>query len=841
MFVLAVSFLAYFALLVYCDFWGPQPLGVLTEFDSRGKIVRAIFSRSPAERAGLQVGDRLIAVDGHGIRTLFDWTPIRVNFEEGRPYRLSIQRGGEVLGSTLILRQASWTDWTAREGLVLLTVRLAQWATLVLSLIIAFSRPNDFVARVGAWLLATVSTTSFLLPYGMAATWRRLPEPLGFLMWIPLVSTLALAPAVFTFFAIFPRRLFHSRLGWCLVWAPVLAILPSLTRYAYSMLYRPWSGGRLPQWVLILNNLAAPVYVLGGVLALVLNYRKMADARQKRRVRVLVTGSVVGWLAVLPVFLYWWAPASHLAPAFFMSPAMILSIVVFMAFPLSFAYAIVKHRVLEIPVLLRKSARYLLVQRGFVVILLLACLGATFLFIHAYLRFFHPATTATLPLGIALGVGFGLVLAWAGTWAEKQVTGRIDRAFFRNAYDARRILEHLANEAPSCASRKQLAELLDRQLRQSLHPRTLTIYLESEEGKLKLAPLPRPEGAPESLSVDLPGLIELAGRRQPWSLPDGNAGRAGVAPLAPLEPDCLVPVVTGGGRMAGLIVLGLRLSEEPYSGEDKRLLLATARQAGTVLESIRLAETIVEQLEAERRAAHEMEIARQVQSRLFPQKRPALRTLEYIGGCIEARAVGGDYYDYFELGSDRLALILADISGKGISAALLMANLQANLRGQVAIANDDLCSYLRSANHLFKESTSEEHYTTLFFGLYNDNTRELTYVSCGHNPALVLRKGGEIDRLESSATVLGMFDDWDCGLCKIELYPGDILAMYSDGVTEACDAKDEEFGEERLIKALRASSELPVPLMHAAVVAAVQTFSAGEQRDDLTLLVARGR
>jgi serine phosphatase RsbU (regulator of sigma subunit) len=290
-----------------------------------------------------------------------------------------------------------------------------------------------------------------------------------------------------------------------------------------------------------------------------------------------------------------------------------------------------------------------------------------------------------------------------------------------------------------------------------------------------------------------------------------------------------------------LIVLGLRLSEEPYSGEDKRLLLATARQAGTVLESIRLAETIVEQLEAERRAAHEMEIARQVQSRLFPQKRPALRTLEYIGGCIEARAVGGDYYDYFELGSDRLALILADISGKGISAALLMANLQANLRGQVAIANDDLCSYLRSANHLFKESTSEEHYTTLFFGLYNDNTRELTYVSCGHNPALVLRKGGEIDRLESSATVLGMFDDWDCGLCKIELYPGDILAMYSDGVTEACDAKDEEFGEERLIKALRASSELPVPLMHAAVVAAVQTFSAGEQRDDLTLLVARGR
>lgn len=290
--------------------------------------------------------------------------------------------------------------------------------------------------------------------------------------------------------------------------------------------------------------------------------------------------------------------------------------------------------------------RAYIVQRGFVVLLFLAGFGATILLIRVYLRFFYPATVAMLSIGIALGVGFGLLLAWAGTFAERRVTSRIDMALFRSAYDARRILESLANEAPLCTSRKELAELLQRQLQQALHPRTLAIYLESENGYRELVPMLRPAASPEGMSGELPGLLELAHRCQPWNVSSSDMERAGLAQLAPLEPDCLVPITAGGGRLAGLIVLGMRLSEEPYLGEDKRLLLSTARQAGTVMESIRLAQTIVIRLEAERRAAHEMEIARQVQTKLFPQKKPGLRTLDYMGGCIEARAVGGDYYDF---------------------------------------------------------------------------------------------------------------------------------------------------------------------------------------------------
>src|SRR5262249_52507590 len=139
-----------------------------------------------------------------------------------------------------------------------------------------------------------------------------------------------------------------------------------------------------------------------------------------------------------------------------------------------------------------------------------------------------------------------------------------------------------------------------------------------------------------------------------------------------------------------------------------------------------------------RRAAHELEIARQVQARLFPQTLPAVRTLEYAGVCIQARQVGGDYYDFLSLGHDRLGLVLGDISGKGIAAALLMANLQANLRTQYATASDRPLRFLQSVNQLFYENTADNAYASLFFGEYDDQAQRLRYANCGHLSPLLL-------------------------------------------------------------------------------------------------------
>jgi len=248
---------------------------------------------------------------------------------------------------------------------------------------------------------------------------------------------------------------------------------------------------------------------------------------------------------------------------------------------------------------------------------------------------------------------------------------------------------------------------------------------------------------------------------------------------------------------------------------------------------------IAERLESERRAAQELDIAKQVQARLFPQTLPPLKTLEYAGICRQARQVGGDYYDFLDLGSERLGFVIGDISGKGIAAALLMANLQANLRSQCAIAVDQPERLLRSVNQLFCENTTDGAFATLFFAEYNDATRGLRYANCGHLPALLLRCDDSTERLESTATVLGVFKNWECDISEIQIAPGDIFALYTDGITESFNDADEEFGEERLAAALCRHRALSSNDLLAAVVDEVHKFSPREQHDDVTLIIAK--
>ena len=449
-----------------------------------------------------------------------------------------------------------------------------------------------------------------------------------------------------------------------------------------------------------------------------------------------------------------------------------------------------------------------------------------------------------------MGTAFGSLLFWTGTRVHKRVGERIDQAFFRSAYDARMILEDLAEKTRTATDREELATLLDYHLNQALQPRSLAVYLETRDHQISAV---RGNVPPELQTISLAPAImaELArhvridrnsGAPSTWEV-SAESPRGVTEPflLAPLQPECLVPLLERDSRPVGLLGLGSRLSEEPYSSDDKRLLTSVASQAGMALESIRMGEKIAERIEAERHIAQEMEYAKQVQARLFPQKLPSMKTLEYAGGCIQARQVGGDYYDFLEFRPGRLALVLADIAGKGISGALLMANLQANLRSQYAVALEDLRRLLKSVNQLFYENSSDSNYATLFFADYDDSSGRLRYVNCGHLPALLLRAGGRLERLSATATVLKLFEKWDCSVAEVQLAAGDNLVLYTDGVTEAENVQDEQFGESRLIETMLAQRHLPVRALLKTIVETVQKFSEGEQADDITLVLARCR
>lgn len=254
----------------------------------------------------------------------------------------------------------------------------------------------------------------------------------------------------------------------------------------------------------------------------------------------------------------------------------------------------------------------------------------------------------------------------------------------------------------------------------------------------------------------------------------------------------------------------------------------------------RVIAVVRKQAESERRRKSELEIAANVQQKLFPHQVHKLKTIDYAGQCVAAREVGGDYYDFLETGDQGLAFVLGDVSGKGVPAALLMANLQALFRSQTASALQQPATLLRMVNSHFFESTAAERFATLFFGIYDDRTRKLRYVNCGHVAPLLLRPWGEVIRLEPTATMLGAFRQWRCGESEAVIHPGDAVLLYSDGVTEAGIDGEEEFGEERLIREFRNHQFEPATSLVQAIIDEANHFSAGSRSDDVTVVAIRG-
>ena len=342
----------------------------------------------------------------------------------------------------------------------------------------------------------------------------------------------------------------------------------------------------------------------------------------------------------------------------------------------------------------------------------------------------------------------------------------------------------------------------------------------------------------ESVLVDSPQALLRAALAQPFDLilmdlnyaRDTTSGAEGLDLLSNLEAQqnsAPVMVMTAWGNVE-LAVEAMRRGacdfvQKPW---DNARLLATIRKQ---------ADEGSAKMMDDRRVKSELEIARNVQQKLFPNQSRRLAGLDYAGQCIPAREVSGDYYDFLDTGDRGLGFVLADVSGKGVAAALLMANLQACFRSQSQDALRQPASMLRSVNKLFYESTPPEHFATLFFGAYDDRTRRLRYANCGHLPPFLLRADGRVERLPGTATVLGVFKEWSSEESVVDLAPGDTLVLFSDGVTEAGVETEAEFGDDGLLAVIRANQGASAETLVNAIISAV----AGEKEDDVTVVAIR--
>ena len=796
-------------------------------------FVHDVVKGGPAEKYGLQAGDRIIAVNGRMLTTV---DPYNEAYGLGRPgdaVEFTLARPGVAVPVAFRGIFRARPDAQAREGVAKSSAQQILASFPVLFLLVGFAVLFLKLDDPHAWLLALMFCSIAASPDIQSPI--AIPHAARAFAFVYRAFFNGMFPGFFyMFFAVFPvDSLLERKLPW-LKWVG----LAMGVAMAWPALRTDRTA--LPQFVTALIGergslnlfLAARYLLIGlGIVSLAQNsFARSVPVEARRKSRVIFWGTVAG---VLPIVVERsLRDFGGIQVPFWPDTLVVL---VLLLYPLSFAYAVVKHRVMEIPVLLRRSARYVLVQKGFVFAVFIVAAIAITLFSRIFSQFVqtHPN------IGMALSALFGILLVWVSAPLVRKATARIDRAFFRSAYDARKILQELAEKTRTVSTSDEMAALLEEHVRKALHPKTLACYMQEDDGWLNSA---------RSSPAQLPGAIakvdpmgsRLAERGEPWDLYlAGFAASTKLSTLTPTEAECVVPITGRDARQLGMLVLGPRLSEEPYSGEDKQLLNSAAGQAGIALENILLAEKMAERMEADRRAAHEMDIAREVQARLFPQVRPPLNSLEYAGTCIQVKEVGGDYYDFLDMGPQRLGFVLADISGKGIAAALLMANLQANLRSQYAVALEDPAKLLCSVNRLFYENTPDDRYATLFFADYDDESRTLRYVNCGHNPPVVLRANGAVERLAATGTVLGLFAKWQCSTMETTLYTGDLLVIYSDGVTEAMNREDEEFGEVRFLASLESNRTLLPAALLAKIISVVQEFTGGRQTDDLTLVIAR--
>lgn len=257
----------------------------------------------------------------------------------------------------------------------------------------------------------------------------------------------------------------------------------------------------------------------------------------------------------------------------------------------------------------------------------------------------------------------------------------------------------------------------------------------------------------------------------------------------------------------------------------------------------RIAQLIAEVKEKEKLEA-ELEIAREVQAQLFPKGVPKLKTLELAGVCNPARVVSGDYYDFVPLlNPDRTAIVIGDIAGKGISAALLMASIQSALHAQLGLSNSDgdmsTATLVARLNRQLYENTSPEKYATFYCAVYDDQSGQLAYTNAGHLPPILIRSG-KASRLEVNGMVVGILPDFAYGQNIIELQRGDLLAAFTDGITESENEQAEQFGDERLTQLLIDNAEKPLEEIVQIVTRTVREWAYDlDNQDDTTMLLAR--
>lgn len=302
----------------------------------------------------------------------------------------------------------------------------------------------------------------------------------------------------------------------------------------------------------------------------------------------------------------------------------------------------------------------------------------------------------------------------------------------------------------------------------------------------------------------------------------------------PINSILSVPLKTKG-KLIGVLNVFNKISEDGFTPNDQRMLSIIATQSAQAIESARL----YDEEKSLKMIEEELNFATDIQTNLLPKLNPQIDGFDIAGKSIPAKEVGGDYYDFIPIDENKNVICLGDISGKGMPAAMLMANLQATLRGQ-ALFTSSAGECLTRANKLLYRSTDLQKFATLFYGILETTESIFHFSNAGHNPPFLIDSAKKITRLTKGGTVLGFLEDYQFEEDSIKLNAGDTVVIYSDGITEALNKQNKEFGEDRLLTILTENMKSTADTLIEKVFNAIKTFvNDMPQSDDITIVVIK--
>ena len=802
------------------------------------------YADSKARALGLHRGDILTAINGRPYTGRIVFWEETLKAVPGSVLSVTVRSpGANPQNHTIRIPVGGDGRWFAAKTIVILAALMpAVW--IALGFWVVLVRPSDPLA----WLLLGLflSFTQFTSQPPPVEIWQRgmLELAVG---WSAILA-LAWPILMFLFGFFFPEPLpFFRRPGSWRKWVPWTVIAPwavcglGLVTVTVGELTNYSSVERLYR-VLHPMQVAARLYIyclIGAFFGLIFSKSAITISPDaKRRLRLLYWGATV---ALVPILLLVVAASVKRNVEF---PDWLVSIVSLMIliFPLTLAYVIVVQRAMDVRVVVRQGLRYAAAKNGVHTLQVLAIL------IVALTAFALVENRARPQKMIVMAAG--LVAIFTIRRLTEQIGAWIDRQFFREAYDAEQVLGELSDGVRGMVDARSLIETVAERISETLHIPRVAVLL-GGSGPYRPA-YALGYGAPPDIAFSAgAGTVKVLQRqREParvyfddphsWLYREPEVTEEERSKLTQLDTELLLPLSTRD-RLLGFISLGPKLSDEPYSRTDLRLLKSVAAQTGLALENAQLISAIADEVSQRERLNSEVQIARDVQERLFPQTLPAIAGLVFAGACRSALGVGGDYYDFLALPEGKLGIAIGDVSGKGIAAALTMASLQASLRSEATRAPDDLAALMSNVNRLLHEALASNRYATFFYGQYDPASHQLTYVNAGHNPPLLFHPcNGEchVSRLEACGTVVGLLEDASYQQASLLIAPGDILIAFTDGISEAMNAAEEEWGEEQLIHTVKGCVGLPPAEIITCIMRTADTFVAGaKQNDDMTLVV----